>query len=442
MFCRKCGAQIPDHSQACPYCHQPLASGQNQQLNYQQGGQQIYQQRYAQQQVRQRSRIDNIFSALVHDKTPGAIMEFTLWCGVCLLAVLFMMAAIMVKTDPTMNILGQSLDISELTELGGFRILYIFLMIFTIGMAVLMALRLKPIMLLYGTTLFQLIMSIFYYVTCAGVICDFVDSFDSEKYFDSSFPPFIIVLFVFILLVGLGLVTCLAIHLFSRINLGKIAAILSMVQAGLLLILSICMYTLPSVDVSKYSGEYVIQRKYMEKALTTLFSEGAFWLGSITFFLLCGIVAAYMALFFMGCIDSTKDKIYVAGSNIMRGNAGYSGNVSFGGNGGYSNVPAFQPGLKCIQGSYMGQILYLQGQEISIGTQPGVTILLQDAYVSHRHCSIRFNMATNYYEVMDMSTNGVYNQGTGARLQKGVYTSCPRGTVLCIGSQGQQFQLL
>lgn len=407
MFCSKCGAQIPDNSQVCPYCHQP-------------GDVRL-------PVVRQRSRIDNIFSALVHDKTPGAVAEFVLWCGVCLLAVLFMVAAIMVDDS----------DFHGVLSLDGYRIYYIFMTILVLGLGTAMAFRLKAYVLLCGVTVFQFIMCIFYYAVNAGMLGKMLKICESEyeDYLTASYPVFLVIFFVLLLLVGIGAVTCLFIHMFSRIHLGKVIAILSIVQAGMQLLMSILIYTLPSFDIIDFSSSASRRQSYAEEALSEVFSGAAFWLGSITFILLCGILAVYAALFFMGCIDSTKDKIYVAGAANGRGNNGGEHN-------GYGSAPVFQPGLKCIQGSYPGQVLYLQGQEISIGAQPGVAIYLQDSYVSQRHCQVRFNMSTGYYEVMDMSTNGVYNQSTGARLQRGLYTSCPRGTVLCIGSMGQQFQLL
>lgn len=410
MFCSKCGAQIPDHSQVCPYCRQPVSAGQ--------GGS------AGQPVVRQRSRINNIFSALVRDKTPGAVAEFVLWCTVCLIALLFMVAAIMVDDS---NFYGA-------VSLDGYRVYYLVMMILVLGLGTAMAFRLKTYVLLCGVTVFQFIMCIFYYAVNAGMIGKVLEIVENEydDYLTASYPVFLVIFFVLTLLAGIGAVTCLFIHMFSRINLGKIIAILSIVQAGMQLLMSILMYTLPSFDMLTFSSGASRRQSNAEEWLAEVFSKAAFWLGSITFLFLCGVLAVYAALFFMGCIDSAKDKIYVSGANGGGGN--YSGQ-----NGG---TPAFQPALQCIQGSYPGQVLYLQGQEISIGAQPGVSVYLQDSYVSKRHCQIRFNMSTGYYEVMDMSTNGVYNQSTGARLQKGLYTSCPRGTVLCIGSMGQQFRLL
>ena len=409
MFCRNCGANIPDNSPVCPSCHMQLQS------------------------VRKQSRIDNIFSALAHDKSSKTIIEFVLWCIVCLMAILFMVAAIVVDNSETTYVTGDYMSIRRVVGLGGHTAMYIFMMLFTIGLGVILAFRLKAIALLYGATLFQLIMAIVYYVANSGMIGAVQDYFERvyNRYIEASYPAFITVLFVIVLLVGIGCVTCLAIHMFSKINLGKIAAILSVVQAVLTLLLSILMYALPSFDILDFGEREMNRQTWAENFLDEVFGCSGYWFGSIIFFLFLAFLATYMMLFFFGVIDKKKDKIFVPSNR--------TGNVPVSGT---TGMTGFQPGMQCQQGAYMGQMIYLQGQELTIGSQPGVSLLLQDSYVSHQHCRIRFNPSTGYYEVLDVSTNGVYDLATRTRLQRGVYTSCPRGMVLCIGSMGQQFRLL
>lgn len=97
--------------------------------------------------------------------------------------------------------------------------------------------------------------------------------------------------------------------------------------------------------------------------------------------------------------------------------------------------------LQCLAGTHKGKIFPLQG-EIIIGSLRGQAhIVLQDAYVSRQHLSIRFNDASNCFEVKDQSTNGTFLEN-GTRLQKNIYTSCPRGTIIHLGSSSQQFKLM
>lgn len=49
------------------------------------------------------------------------------------------------------------------------------------------------------------------------------------------------------------------------------------------------------------------------------------------------------------------------------------------------------------------------------------------------------------YEVMDVSTNGVYvtiQNGSAQRISAGSYVPCARGSVISLGSMEQQFRLL
>lgn len=458
-YCSQCGNLVDDNAAYCNKCGISFAVQQGggsggqmyqpngyQQQPYQPNGylQQPYQQNGYQPQPyqpmnlsypgRSRARIDTIFSALVHEKTTRVTTEFIMWCTVCLLSILSLVAAVLVDSDKMVYTSWESGPINQIVQLGGYQAFYIFLFIFLLGLGALLAFRLKAIALLYGGVIFQVILSIVYYVTNSGMISSVQEW--CERRWDSdlsaSYPVFLTILFVLALLAGIALAACLAVHLFSRINLGKIVAVLAMVQAGLMLFLAILLYVLPSFDLID-TGETALKRQSMAKEiLSESFSASVFWFGSILFVLVCAFTAVYMTLFFMGVIDNKKDKIIALG--------GSAGQLS--GRPIQERTMGLFPGLQCIQGTLRGQTMYLQGQELTIGTQPGVSILLQDAYVSHRHCSIRFNQMSGYYEVLDTSTNGVYDQVTGNRFRRGVYTSCPSGTVLCIGGMGQQFRLL
>ena len=66
MFCTKCGNQIPDNAQVCPYCQQ-RSSG----INYGNGGNTGVQGGLG----RARSKVDNIFSALMYEKSRSRSEE-------------------------------------------------------------------------------------------------------------------------------------------------------------------------------------------------------------------------------------------------------------------------------------------------------------------------------------------------------------------------------
>ena len=177
-FCTSCGTQLQDGAQVCPNCGQrvvgvnpkPMGGGQpgmnGQPVMGAQPG--MY--------ARTRSRIDNIFSSLVYDKTTGSIMEFSLWCSVCLGVLLLFLATILT---------GDKEVLSRYTD--GFRLLWLFTMLFSIGLGVTMVFRkLKPIMLFGAEIVLQLIMLIPYYCTVVGRM----------DHFSADVPGLVIAIFI------------------------------------------------------------------------------------------------------------------------------------------------------------------------------------------------------------------------------------------------------
>ena len=406
-FCTSCGTQLQDGAQVCPNCGQrvvgvnpnPMGGGQPV-MGGQPGmnGQPVMGAQPG-MYARTRSRIDNIFSSLVYDKTTGSIMEFSLWCSVCLGVLLLFFATILT---------GDKEVLSRYTD--GFRLLWLFTMLFSIGLGVTMVFRkLKPIMLFGAEIVLQLIMLIPYYCTVVGRM----------DHFSADVPGLVIAIFILEILTILGVVTCSSIHFFSNINLGKIIAILSIVYSGLLLLLMMFMYLLPYVEVG--DRKYHL---YDNRSGLSGWAGSCFWLGSIAFLLISAAITVYTVLFFVGVIDNRKNKIYV-----------FSGGSSVGAN------PQRMPAIQCVQGSYPGQVFNLQNVEFSMGSQQGVNLVSPDTHVSRTHCTVRFNFSNGMYEVRDLSTNGVYLLN-GVRLQKGVYTPLQRGTIFCLGSVNQQFRLL
>lgn len=320
--------------------------------------------------------INNIFSALVREKTSGAILEFVLWCTVCFTALMSLIALAM----------------------GGGHVVWILLMLFSIGLGVLMAFRLKAIALLYSACIFNLLIFFIHY------LCFSLGNSEGVSH-----SPLNIILFVLVLLLSLAVTACAFVQFFSKFQIGKILTILVLVDSAFIMLLQILMYT------SEYMGA-----SYANSYHRTWLNYKGYWIGTISFWIILAVIDVFYVGFFMGPIDSRKDKIYVSGQS-----AGQRG----------------MPGIQGISGAYAGRTILLRGGMITIGSGNGVSICIPDAYVSQMHCTIRFNSSTGFYEVLDQSSNGVWLTD-GTRLQKSVYNSVRRGSILCIGTAAQQFRLL
>lgn len=321
--------------------------------------------------------IDNIFTALVREKTPGVILEFVLWCTVCFTALMSLIALAMGSGHAT----------------------WIILMLFSVGLAVLMAFRLKAIALLYSVCAFHMVAFLVHYL-CLSM----------GYSYGESHSPLNIILFILTLMLSLAVVVCAFVHFFSRYNLGTITTILVLCDSAAILLLQILMYTSDYLGDASYVNTY--HRAWM--------NYRGYWIGTVSFWMILAVVSVFYACFFWGPIDSRKGKIYVAGQT--------SGGRVF-------------AGLQGICGSYAGRAIYLQGRALTIGSGERAAVVIPDAYISSIHCVIRFNPSTGFYEILDQSSNGVWVLD-GVRLQRGVYNSVRRGSVICIGSTAQQFRLL
>lgn len=378
MICNNCGNMIQDYSNKCPYCGAINSASYN--------------------VPKKRAKIDNIFSALVHDKTPGAILEFSFWCGVCAMALLSLIACILVESE---------------TEGYGvaFRILWFFMMLFQLGLGVMMAFRIKPIMMLVSSAVFYVIMPIWFFATTAG---------------GSGASGVVIMLFILMLLAGTGLTVISIIHFFSRVNLKNIMVIMAIVSASILIILIICTYAIDTGSVWSEILDRYLTGSMKHRLIHYDNNIGAYWLGSMSYWITGVLITLFYVFFFWGCIDSRKDKIYTVNNAVPQGaSPGYGNN----------------PGIQCINGIGRGQIYYLNGREIYIGSGQGVHVYINAPYVSSVHCGIRFNPSSGLYEIRDNSANGVFLP-SGTMLARGVYNAVSRGTVICIGSREQQFRLL
>lgn len=373
MFCGNCGKPIADYNKICPYCGHAVGTGGGGMAGN--GGQYGSMAGQGMHSV-QRKKVDNIFSALIQERTPGAVMEFSLWCTICLVVVLSLAAAIV----------------------GRGNVVWILTSIFAIGEAVILAFRLKPLMMLYSAVVFQGLIA-FIHMVIFSILSD---------------PgPVSVVLLVLIAMGALGLIVCCFIQFFSIYNIGTVCTIVIISVSSLLVIHNICIYAMADNVLNLWDRRLIM-------------NEYAYWLGTISLWLLHIVACMLFAFFFWGCIDSSKPKIL----NRSGGMGNYSTGMS-------SSAPA----IRCVKGIHTGQTFYLQGQTFTIGSQSGVNLLIQDPYVSRQHCAIRFNAGTGFYEIYDNSSNGVFLLN-GGPLQKGVYHSVSSGSIICLGSAAQQFQLM
>lgn len=85
------------------------------------------------------------------------------------------------------------------------------------------------------------------------------------------------------------------------------------------------------------------------------------------------------------------------------------------------------------------------GEELIIGKDAKVAhIIVGSQYdlVSRKHCGIKYDAASDKYQVIDYSTNGTYiNSITRGRLTKGIYVTVPKGTVINLGKETMDFKL-
>lgn len=375
MFCTNCGKQLQEGSIVCNYCGKSQRSGTGM-IEYSPPKMMSF--------TSEQPRINNIFSALVQEKTPGVIMEFSLWCVICFVVLLSLIAAIMGNGNITWNLL----------------------MLFSVGLGVLVAFRLKPIALLYSVVVFNLVTTVVHYV-CFAKSSEYL--WGNDYY---SYSALNIVLFILVVVLSVAIVTCGFIHFFSKINMGNLLTIMVIVDFVLIFILQILMYAVGFLEDGA---------NYLNENLRNYLNYRGYWIGTVSLWVMLVVVTLFYSFFFWGFIDSSKGKIV---------------NTN-----GIGKVTSVTPGLQGVNGVWAGRIFYLQGRTVTIGSDTQMMIVIPDSYVSGKHCAIRYNPMSGFYEIYDISRNGVL-LNTGGCLQKGVYNSVQRGSIIYIGSKKQQFLLL
>lgn len=83
------------------------------------------------------------------------------------------------------------------------------------------------------------------------------------------------------------------------------------------------------------------------------------------------------------------------------------------------------------------------GEELIIGKDPRVSHIIVDSAherISKKHCGIKWNAKINQYQVIDYSTNGTYINSI-RKLNKGLFVSVPKGTIINLGKDNVDFKL-
>ena len=207
--------------------------------------------------------INNIFTALAREKTPGAIMEFVLWCAVCFVVLMSLIAL----------------------AVGNGHVVWILMMLFSVGLAVLMAFRLKAIAMLYSVCVFYAIMFLVHYL-CLGLV---VGSGESPAVVST-------ILFVLTLMLSLAVVICAFIQFFSRFRLGTVLTVLVLADSAAILLMQILMYTSEFTDA------------YMNAEHQIWMNARGYWIGTAGYWGILAVTSVFYACFFWGPIDSRKEK--------------------------------------------------------------------------------------------------------------------------------------
>ena len=333
--------------------------------------------------------MDNIFSALARRRTKGVVTEFVLWCLVCFVALMSLIALAM----------------------GGGNVVWILLLLTSIGMGVIMAFRLREIAMLYAVCVFNAIIFLIHYLVFAIGYSPYTVAYD----YDVSHSAVSIIFFVLALLLSIAVVACAFVQFFSKVRMGTILTILEICNVAAIMLSQIIIY------VSEYGGA---DASYygINGAHRTWMNYRGYWVGTLALWIMLALTAVFYACYFWMPLDRAVGKI-TGGSGSRGGSYGYG----------------FQAGMQGLNGAYMGRNIYLQGRTLTVGSSETANVCIPDAQVSRIHCTIRYNAQSGFYEILDQSTNGMF-LSDGSRLYPGRYTSVRRGSVVIIGSH--RFRLL
>lgn len=333
--------------------------------------------------------MDNIFSALARRRTKGVVVEFVLWCVVCFVALMSLIALAM----------------------GAGNVVWILMLLTSIGMGVIMAFRLREIAMLYSVCVFNVILFLIHYLVFAIGYSPYTVAYD----YDVSHSAVSIIFFVLALLLSIAVVACAFVQFFSKVRMGTILTILEICNVAAIMLSQIIIY------VSEYGGA---DASYygINGAHRTWMNYRGYWVGTLALWIMLALTAVFYAFYFWMPLDRAVGKI-TGGSGSRGGSYGYG----------------FQAGMQGMTGMYVGRNIYLQGRTLTVGSSETANVCIPDAQVSRIHCTIRYNAQSGFYEILDQSASGMF-LSDGSRLYPGRYTSVRRGSVVIIGNH--RFRLL
>ena len=101
-----------------------------------------------------------------------------------------------------------------------------------------------------------------------------------------------------------------------------------------------------------------------------------------------------------------------------------------------------RPVLRGTCGEYAGAVFPLQ-REIVIGRDPQVSsVVIDEARISRRHCTVRYDPGRGGFLVTDYSTGGTFLQPGNRRLTAGVPTVVPPGGSISFNASACRFEVV
>ncbi len=103
----------------------------------------------------------------------------------------------------------------------------------------------------------------------------------------------------------------------------------------------------------------------------------------------------------------------------------------------------YRYGIRAIEGEYAGAVFEMKdGENLIFGTHPKYChIVIRDPKISRTHCIVSCQSKEKKYLITDCSKNGTFLLN-GERLPFGIACAFPAGTIFCIRTSDQMFQLL
>ncbi len=379
MICKYCGAQVRDGSPFCGNCGKKMESWNGNSQG-----------------------VKTLFSDLSKNRTPGTVASLVVFIVLCISSLFSILALALRESISEYDVPTSWKSLVNISTS-----LWVFLLIFQLAMIVLIILKLDLInVMTAGIGVEGLCMILFF-----AMINKWMDNIDDG-------PQGLVIAFMILLILAIAAkLTFVFIHSFTGQNFEKVLLILSISYFGAAFVFSMTIFLIAMLNEDGEAGE----------ALNKLCGIGFGFTSYCIALCAAGVISVFL---YLGLLTKTKF--------VMGGQKTYSGTV--GGSAPVTQIPAAQPMIECIAGTYQGQRFSVNG-EIVIGSGQGqVSILETGVGVSGQHCRIRFEQSQNCYYVADLSTNGTFVNNQ--RIQRGVYVPCMRGSIVVLADQGKQYRLL